>query len=369
MSGTVDKIEPGKGMKAEGAAEGKTNTNPEHTTEKTVQSEKQIEELEKQIEALEKQIEAMKQKIGAMEKKIQTMDAMEVEETVGGIEAAETMVPLWRLFATRLPPELRIKVHEYVLVVGKLFPGERHRFLPRDEDGNRYQVPDMGWVVALASMDKQLMKEGTHLERQNDHGGVVETYLKAEAEEVLYGKNTIIVDGDSYLDFLGDNESSSYEPRQRNRYIKSIQVSIWDRLEDVYYREIVDRMKPDEPSSPEDRLDFIHNESSDMLVNVMWKEAFDFIDNLPLLKSLKLNLNCAYCHIGCCRLANQLVKEHLRFERKESLQEVVLLGAADDKEKETLREIMRTQVRGPVNGKPDVRVIVKHWREDDSEDW
>jgi len=44
-------------------------------------------------------------------------------------------------------------------------------------------------------------------------GVVVETYLKAEAQEVLYGKNKIVVDGDSYLDFLGDNKDCSYKPR------------------------------------------------------------------------------------------------------------------------------------------------------------
>lgn len=362
MSGLDDRMEPGKSMQAEGATEVTPTTDPEQTTEQMVQA-------EQQIEALEKQIEAMKQTIEALEKRVPAMDAMEVAETVGGIGAAETEVPLWKLFATRLPPELRIKVHGYVLVVGKLFPGKQHRFLPRDENGDKYQVPDMGWMVALASMDKELMKEGTYLERQNDHGGVVETHLKGEAEEVLYGKNTIIIDGDNYLDFLGEYTHSSCDPWQRNRYIKSLQVRIWDRLDDVYYRDIVARMEPDEPCSPEDRLDFIHDETTDMLVNLVWKEAFDFIDGLPLLQCLKLKLDNAYCPIGCCRFAEKLVKEYLRFESKKNLQEVVLLGAKDNKENETLRDIMRMQVRGPVDGEPDVRVIVKRCGEAESKDW
>ncbi|MCJ1248934.1 hypothetical protein MMC30_006155 [Trapelia coarctata] len=83
------------------------------------------------------------------------------DSQVQSTAAEESKLPLWKLFATAFRTGLRLKFHIYVFLVGKLFAYEKHHRLPKDKDGDRYKVPELGWIAALASMDKELGKENT----------------------------------------------------------------------------------------------------------------------------------------------------------------------------------------------------------------
>lgn len=270
--------------------------------------------------------------------------------------------PLWKLFATVLPPELRLEIHKHVLIVGHLFPYRKTHFLPSTRDGLRFRHPPLGWIHALASMDKKIKEQGIKAVGQDEQGGSAMAHLRSEAEGILYGSNTIVLDGDSCVRFLED-ACLSLNPWDRCKSIKSIQLNIWDRLSDQQYRDIVRSTQPKNGLGGWQRTKQNHDLAMQQLVDGLWKKAFECIRPLPQLRSLVVHLRHAACHHGCCRLAKDLVTKHLHFEASEALQELSLVGVLDRREKRVLGRIICEQVRREVPGKAGVWVMLKSQKE------
>ena len=140
------------------------------------------------------------------------------------IEEGKTKLPLWKLFATKLPAEMRMKIHGYVFVVGKLFPYHKHSSLPYGEDNKKYEVPEMGWMAALALMDKKLLDEGTQLKTLRTSNRHRMTTLNTEAETVLFGEDTLVMNAGNYFEFF--IVPDGLRSRHRHRYVESIQIDV-----------------------------------------------------------------------------------------------------------------------------------------------
>ena len=288
-----------------------------------------------------------------IEEKIEAEMTTVTERDEGkSIEEGKTKLPLWKLFATKLPAEMRMKIHGYVFVVGKLFPYQKHSSLPYDEDHKKYEVPEMGWMAALALMDKKLLDEGTQPKTLRTSNRHQMTTLKTEAEAVLFGENTLVMNAGNYFEFF--TVPDGLRNRHRHRYVESIQIDVWDCLEEEFYREVVNDINSEDLPSAAERLEAIHWQARDLLVDHIWEEAFAVLGALPRLRYLEVRLDKAACHHGCCRLAVVLVKECLRFEVLKNIEEVVLSGMRDEEEKDTLQEIMRTRMQ------PCTRVTVAY---------
>lgn len=107
-----------------------------------------------------------------------------------------------------LPYEVRVQIHEYVLIVGKIFPYQNG--IPVDKNGIVYEVPSYGWILAMARLGPNCRKE---------------------AEEVLWSKNLVVFNGYTMRRFfsaLDQLATISYEAKVlswlRRNWIKAIYI-------------------------------------------------------------------------------------------------------------------------------------------------
>ena len=69
---------------------------------------------------------------------------------------------------TDLPPQLRIRNHRQVLVVGSIFPYERHAAIPLNEHGVKYKVPNVRGLTALANLRAEYKVEAERVVGSNE---------------------------------------------------------------------------------------------------------------------------------------------------------------------------------------------------------
>ena len=107
-----------------------------------------------------------------------------------------------------LPYEIRVQIHEYVLIVGKIFPYQNG--IPVDNNGIVYELPSYGWILAMARLGPNYRKE---------------------AEEVLWSKNLVVFNGYTMRRFFSSLDhlaKISYEAEVlswlRRNWIKAVYI-------------------------------------------------------------------------------------------------------------------------------------------------
>ena len=211
-----------------------------------------------------------------------------------------------------LPTELRLQIHGYLVVVGKVF------YKPDDDsvlsntrfnDFRAYRKPDLSILMASKAVHK-------------------------EAEEVYLSQNLFIlpVQLEKYLD---DSISAPLMfSKNASKYIRHISIGIDAGIPDGGHAHTWAELEEADPGvldrhSREERLQLLHEGvdgyySSAQCMIALW------IDDMEALKTIELDLTNAYCPLGCCR--DFSLPPHLPALRR--LENIRLLGLRHEEEEQ-----------------------------------
>ena len=200
-----------------------------------------------------------------------------------------------------LPAELRCRVYEYLVVVGKVFytpDAYAVRNEKRFKDWKSYQAPEL----TLFRTCRQIRDEAEDVYVSNNlfvlpdflsQRELIRSDSKADGHIPFPGRPLL---SDAAAKRL-KNISITFNPRSAAPTM--IDHDAWSRRERLYPTQTFDALQA------QDRLNRAHTKAMSDLMN-SWYDDLDYIVDFFLspenIRYLEIDLTNAYCPIGCCRL-------------------------------------------------------------------
>jgi len=201
----------------------------------------------------------------------------------------------------RLPREIRDEIYEYCLLFdGELIP---YPTLYDREDGETNQGQEMPCTALLA----------------------LNQTIRAEAEHVLYSKNTWRM---SDVQSIDDTHWNGFE--FRHDQIREISIKFDSRA--LYPKQVL-RVSKVASTGPlaihgyEQREEAIH-QARGMILTYLWERTTWYVWMIQDLKTLRIDFANCCCSNGCCRLVIEAVNNMDPYDRAPlKVQKVVLINA------------------------------------------
>lgn len=192
-----------------------------------------------------------------------------------------------------LPYEVRVQIHEYVLIVAKIFPYQNG--IPVDKNGVVYDLPSYGWIMAMARLGPNYRKE---------------------AEEVLWSKNLVVFNGYTVRRFfstLDQLAGISYEAKVlswlRANWIKKVSINFSNTDRHYLYTWSIAGTVPnicdgtDFTSVLRLKPFWMEDASEVLMLLEHWRLQARFLARL-YLDRLEVDVENARCSINACSMAH-----------------------------------------------------------------